>query len=94
MKKSITPFMPDASAVPGGDGMDDRTVLQVARKLAATIGADFFKVIAIHLAKAQPRDADEYKNRLALVGHDVDVAQCLGDPDHCGQADQHDQERA
>ncbi len=27
------------------------------------------------------------------LGHDVDVTQCLGDPDHRGQADQHDQER-
>ncbi len=41
----------------------------------------------------QPCDADEYENCLALACHDVDVTQCLGNPDHRGQADQHDKER-
>ena len=41
----------------------------------------------------QAGDPDENQNGLALVGHDVDVAQCLRDPDHRGQTDQHDQER-
>ena len=38
----------------------------------------------------QPGDADEDQDGLALAGHQVDVAQRLGDPDHRGQADQHD----
>ena len=41
----------------------------------------------------QAGDADEDQDGLALAGHDVDVAQRLRDPDHGGQADQHDQER-
>ena len=41
----------------------------------------------------QAGDADEHQDGLTLVGHQVDVAQRLRDPDHGGQADQHDQER-
>ncbi len=41
----------------------------------------------------QCSDANEDQNGLALVRHDVDIAQGLCDPDDCGQTDQHDQER-
>ena len=42
----------------------------------------------------QTGDADEHQDRLTLGGHDVEVAQCLGDPDHGGEADQHDEKGA
>src|SRR5215471_2241232 len=37
-------------------GADDRSVLQIAKKVAATVGADFFNAIAKHLAKALSAD--------------------------------------
>jgi PAS domain S-box-containing protein len=36
--------------------VDQQSVLQIARKVAATVGADFFNAIAIHLAKALSAD--------------------------------------
>ena len=41
----------------------------------------------------QAGDADEHQDGLTLVGHQVDVAQRLRDPDYGGQADEHDRER-
>jgi hypothetical protein len=38
-------------------------------------------------------NADEDENRLAAIGHQVDVAQRLGDPDDRRQADEHQKER-
>jgi PAS domain S-box-containing protein len=36
--------------------VEERSVLQIARKVAATVGADFFSAIAIHLSKALSAD--------------------------------------
>ena len=41
----------------------------------------------------QAGDADERQDGLALAGHQVDVAQRLGEPDGARQADEHQQER-
>jgi PAS domain S-box-containing protein len=35
---------------------EERSVLQIARKVAATVGADFFNALALHLAKALSAD--------------------------------------
>ena len=45
-----------AASVAADPGVKERSVLQIARKVAATIGADFFRVIAKHLAKALAAD--------------------------------------
>jgi hypothetical protein len=42
----------------------------------------------------QARDADEHQHGLALVGHQVDLAQRVRQPDERGQADTNQQERA
>ena len=41
----------------------------------------------------QAGDAEKDEDRLTAVGHQVDVAQRLRDPDHCRQTDKHQQER-
>src|SRR5262249_6238223 len=43
-------------AEPEEDAAADRTVLQIARRVAATIGADFFCAVAKHLAKSLKAD--------------------------------------
>src|SRR6476661_5443101 len=40
------------------------------------------------------RDRNERQDRLALTGHDVDVAQGVADPDDGGQARKYDAERS
>jgi PAS domain S-box-containing protein len=44
------------ASVAADPGVQERNVLQIARKVAATIGADFFCAIAKHLAKALSAD--------------------------------------
>ena len=79
----------------GGIHDDD---LGIGRKLVEHVGdRDHQRDRRDHqdeLRDHQPGDADEHQDRLALAGHQVDIAQRLGDPDDRRQADEDQQERA
>ena len=60
-----------------------------ATAIMSAIGA----MISTQQRNDQAGDADEDQDALALVGHQVDVAQRLRDPHQRGHADENDQER-
>ena len=73
--------------------MISESVASLCRMWATAITSATGAITSNQLRDDQAGDAEEHQDGLALAGHQVDVAQRLGEPDRGRQADQHQQER-